>query len=72
MTPQELIARVGGPSRISQALGLRAHTTPMRWKTIPDHYVVAIEAATGIPREELRPDLFRGVTVVRPEGEGAR
>lgn len=35
------------------------------------HFQV-LENKFSIPREELRPDLFRGVTVVRPEGENAR
>jgi DNA-binding transcriptional regulator YdaS (Cro superfamily) len=29
------------------------------WKRIPAERVLAIEAITGIPREQLRPDLYR-------------
>ena len=30
-----------------------------KWRVIPASRVVAIERATGIPREKLRPDLYR-------------
>ncbi|PYD77771.1 hypothetical protein CFR80_17425 [Komagataeibacter oboediens] len=71
MTPKELLRRVGGPSVLARALRLR-HSTPILWREIPPHHCPTIEALFSIPREELRPDLFRGVKVVRPEGEGAR
>ena len=59
MEPQELTDRVGGPTNLSRALGLKGHTSPIRWKRIPPHHCPAIERAFGIPREELRPDLFK-------------
>lgn len=64
--------RVGGAAKVAHAAGLRSHATVLGWKRIPDKHIIALEAATGIPREELRPELFKGVTVVRPEGEGVR
>ncbi|WP_081380330.1 YdaS family helix-turn-helix protein [Novacetimonas hansenii] len=64
--------RVGGAAKVAHAADLRSHATVLGWKRIPDKHLIALEAATGIPREQLRPDLFRGVTVVRPEGEGVR
>lgn len=30
-----------------------------QWKSVPAHQIIAVEAATGVPREELRPDLYR-------------
>lgn len=36
-----------------------------RWQRVPAELVVKIEAVTGIPRETLRPDLYRGA--VTPE-----
>jgi DNA-binding transcriptional regulator YdaS (Cro superfamily) len=30
-----------------------------QWRRVPAEWVVAIERATEIPREELRPDLYR-------------
>ncbi|MFT8718783.1 YdaS family helix-turn-helix protein [Acetobacter sp.] len=58
MKPRDLIARVGGPSVLGKALGVK-HSTPILWKEIPAHHCPVIEREFGIPREELRPDLFR-------------
>lgn len=30
------------------------------WKKVPAEQVVEVERITGLPREELRPDLYRG------------
>lgn len=57
MTPKDLIGCVGGPSKLASALGVR-HSTPLNWKAIPPHHCPVIEQVFGIPREELRPDLF--------------
>jgi DNA-binding transcriptional regulator YdaS (Cro superfamily) len=32
-----------------------------QWQIVPADKLVAIEAFTGIPRQELRPDLFEGM-----------
>jgi DNA-binding transcriptional regulator YdaS (Cro superfamily) len=29
-----------------------------RWKRVPAHFVLKVEKITGIPRSELRPDLY--------------
>ena len=29
------------------------------WRDIPAHHIVAVEKATGVDRERLRPDLYR-------------
>lgn len=29
------------------------------WRRVPDYWIVPLEEATGIPRETLRPDLYR-------------
>lgn len=34
-----------------------------QWKIIPADKLVAISRETGIPRHELRPDLYEGMTV---------
>jgi len=66
MTPKELIALVGGPSALAKVLGVK-HSTPILWKEIPPHHCPSIEANFGIPREQLRPDLFdRTPTEARP------
>lgn len=59
MTIRTIIDRAGGPAKVARLLGLKSHTAVLKWKKIPDRRIVALEAATGIPREELRPDLFK-------------
>lgn len=56
---EEAIAAAGGVSRLGAALGL-AHTSILKWRRsgIPAERVPAVEAATGVPRQRLRPDLF--------------
>lgn len=32
-----------------------------QWSEVPSRWLVAIENFTGIPRQELRPDLYEGM-----------
>lgn len=59
MNIRTIIDRAGGPAKVARLLGLKSHTAVLKWKKIPDHRIVPLEEATGIPREELRPDLFK-------------
>ncbi|WP_415460141.1 YdaS family helix-turn-helix protein [Acetobacter orientalis] len=59
MEPSDLRKRVGGCKKLAEGLGLRSHSAVLKWKKIPDKYIVAIEQKFSIPREELRPDLYR-------------
>lgn len=59
MTIRTIIDRVGGPAKVARLLGLKSHSSVLRWTKVPERRIVALEAATGIPREELRPDLFK-------------
>lgn len=47
----------GGTTALASKLGISKQAVSM-WGKIPAERVIAIEAATGIPREELRPDLY--------------
>lgn len=58
-TPLSLVKKMGGPVAVARALRLRSHTGVYAWKVIPAHHVITLEAQFGIPREELRPDLYR-------------
>ncbi|MBO1325371.1 helix-turn-helix domain-containing protein [Acetobacter sp. TBRC 12305] len=58
MSIKAIIKRAGGASTVARLLGIH-HSAVVRWEKVPDGRVVALEAATGIPREELRPDLFK-------------
>lgn len=42
---------------IARELGI-SHTAISQWKAVPHDKVHAVERITGIPRSELRPDLY--------------
>lgn len=44
-------------SELARAVGVRPQSL-CKWVRIPPGRVSAVEAATGIPREYLRPDIF--------------
>ncbi|KXV70174.1 hypothetical protein AD952_13580 [Acetobacter cerevisiae] len=69
MEPSELRKRVGGCKKLAEGIGLRSHSAVLKWKRIPDKHIVAIEQTFGIPREELRPDLYKRSDA--PEGVAA-
>lgn len=52
------IARAGSARKLARMLGISMQAV-IKWKTVPAHQIVPIEKATGVPREELRPDLYR-------------
>jgi TorA maturation chaperone TorD len=53
------IEAAGGVRALARALGI-SQPAISSWKRVPSDRLVAVEAATGIPRAELRPDLFAG------------
>ena len=52
------IQAAGSAVRLARKLDI-SHQAVMQWRTIPAHQIVAVERVTGIPREELRPELYR-------------
>lgn len=62
---QEAIAAAGGVSELARRLGLSPPSIST-WTRVPAERVAAVEAATGIPRETLRPDLFGSDTSLDP------
>jgi DNA-binding transcriptional regulator YdaS (Cro superfamily) len=52
------IEAAGGMGQLGRKLGISAQAV-QQWRRVPAHQIVAVEKATGIPREELRPDLYR-------------
>lgn len=62
-TPIErAIAACGSQQELASRIG-RSQQLVSYWKAkgvVPAEVVPAIEAATGIPRRELRPDIFGG------------
>lgn len=63
---ERAIAAAGGVSALSRTLGV-SQPAISGWKRIPPDRVLAIEAATGIPRTALRPDLYAEQELVAPE-----
>jgi DNA-binding transcriptional regulator YdaS (Cro superfamily) len=52
------IKAAGGPRRLARALGLTRQAIYL-WKRIPADRILQVEAVTKIPREKLRPELYR-------------
>jgi DNA-binding transcriptional regulator YdaS (Cro superfamily) len=65
---EEALARAikaAGSTRKLAALIGATHQTIMRWTRVPAKWILKVEHATGIPRHELRPDLYEGYRRVR-------
>jgi TorA maturation chaperone TorD/DNA-binding transcriptional regulator YdaS (Cro superfamily) len=51
------IDKVGGVAELARKIGI-AQPSVSNWNQVPAQRVIAVEAATGISRRELRPDLY--------------
>lgn len=51
------IAAVGGQAPLAKAVGVTAQAVS-QWEEVPPLRVLAVERASGVPRHELRPDLY--------------
>lgn len=58
MNIQDLIKKIGGPSYLAKRLGI-SHSAVVQWEVLPVKRLLEVERITGIPREELRPDIFK-------------
>ncbi len=75
VTPQDALRRAveiaGSQAALARILGI-SQPSVWKWldkgKALPAEHVHAVVAATGIPKEELRPDLFGDVAVTAPAG----
>ncbi len=54
----EAIRAVGGVSELARRIGI-SQPAVTNWARVPAERVLAVEAATGVPRIRLRPDLYR-------------
>ena len=52
------IKEAGGIRPLARLLGI-SHQAILQWKKVPADRILEIEAAAGIARERLRPDLYR-------------
>jgi TorA maturation chaperone TorD len=55
----EAISAVGGVSELARRIGI-SQPSVTNWDRIPAERVLSVEAATGVARTVLRPDLFNG------------
>jgi TorA maturation chaperone TorD len=51
------IAAAGGVGALARALGI-SQPAVSSWQRVPAERVIAVESLTGVPRNELRPDLY--------------
>jgi TorA maturation chaperone TorD len=51
------IDKAGGVAELARKIGI-AQPSVSNWSRVPAQRVIAVEAATGVPRRELRPDLY--------------
>jgi len=52
------IDAAGGVAQLARKVGI-AQPSVSNWRRVPAERVIAIEFATGVPRDVLRPDLYR-------------
>lgn len=48
---------LGGIQVLADVLGIKRQAFYM-WKRVPPNRVIALELASGIPRQRIRPDLY--------------
>lgn len=51
------IDAAGGVARLARKIGI-AQPSVSNWNRVPPERVIAVEAATGVSRQQLRPDLY--------------
>ena len=52
------VTAAGSFNALAKALGMSAQAV-LVWRRVPAHRILQVEAVTGIPREQLRPELYR-------------
>jgi TorA maturation chaperone TorD len=62
----EAIRAAGSVSELARRIGI-AQPSVSNWDRVPAERVLAVEAATGIPRVRLRPDLYGEAPMVEPD-----
>jgi len=68
---QEAIRAAGGVSELARRIGI-SQPSVSNWDRIPAERVLSVEAATGVARAVLRPDLYNGRSGEVEEVDAAR
>lgn len=55
---QKAIKAAGSRNRLARKIDISSQAV-QQWRDVPARWIIAIEEATGVPREELRPELYR-------------
>jgi TorA maturation chaperone TorD len=63
---EEAISAVGGVSELARRLGI-SQPSISNWNRVPADRVLSVEAATGVARVVLRPDLFGGDSIPKAD-----
>jgi len=68
---QQAIRAAGGVTELARRIGV-SQPSVSNWTRVPSERVVSVEAATGVPRQILRPDLYGERDAALDEVEIAR
>ena len=60
VTGMKLLKATTNVSKLASELGV-SRMAVYQWKEVPANRLVEIEQLTGIPRQDLRPDLYEGM-----------
>lgn len=52
------VGAAGSTRKLARLLGISGQAVA-KWDQVPAHQIIAVERVTGVPREVLRPDLYR-------------
>jgi TorA maturation chaperone TorD len=63
---QQAIRVAGGVTELARRIGI-SQPSVSNWVRVPSERVVSVEAATGVPREVLRPDLYGAPDAAAPD-----
>lgn len=68
---QEAIRAAGGVTELARRIGI-SQPSVSNWSQVPAERVLSVEAATGVARAKLRPDLYGGTQGAVDEVDAAR
>jgi len=60
MDIKELLAKAGGAYKVAAEIDVASQWV-YQWKQVPAKHVVAVSRLSGVPPEQIRPDIFAGL-----------